>query len=66
MDGTGNHIKWNKPDWERQKLRVLSQMGNLDKNKTKQKQAEEKWQEFKIGTLFGGENQREAEGERRG
>jgi hypothetical protein len=31
MDGTGDHhVKWNKPDWERQILHVLSHMWNLD------------------------------------
>jgi hypothetical protein len=30
MDGTGDHVKWNKPDWERQVLYVLSHIWNLD------------------------------------
>jgi hypothetical protein len=30
MDRTGNHLKWNKPDWERQVLHVLPHMQNLD------------------------------------
>jgi hypothetical protein len=34
MDGTGNHhVKWSKPDWERQILHVLSHMWNLDLKK---------------------------------
>jgi hypothetical protein len=54
IDESGNNlVKWNKPEWERQILHVLSHIWNLDLNKnTSVKQG------LGLGTSMGGDERR--------